>query len=491
METLLERLQATAADHPPSLPLRLLVVADCGRSLSGPVEADVSNVEALMAALQPAVSISVENRLLEGGPKVPVELQIRRLADFHPESLVSKVEILAQAARSGHDSTGEQLDEILHHPEFQRLEACWRGLERLFRTVPEGRGVLLEVLPATRKNLAERFHQLVYEPEYSGAAEIPLSSVYFDFRFSHEPVDLPLLESLADDCAALQTPMIGAVLPAFFQLRNLAHLPNLPDLAGKFQLPAYAGWRRFQTSPSARWVCLTANRYLSREPYALSTESASTLNYREKADAAHPEMYLWGEAGWLVLANLVRSFAKYRHCVVIDGMDPETAQAGLPVRPFPKKANVTVPSPTEILIDDDKAWEIVRGGVTMLVGISDGAVATFPFICNVYRLRPGVMTTESALSYQLFAGHLSHFLMNLYGEIPVGGDAEALVAFVKEKLREFMIPLGGEQSEESVQATLAEIAGDSPQRVLNLTLKPILKIQGKDVDFTLQLALRE
>jgi hypothetical protein len=73
------------------------------------------------------------------------------------------------------------------------------------------------------------------------------------------------------------------------------------------------------------------------------------------------------------------------------------AGAAFVVRPFPKKANVEVPSPTEILIDDDKAWEIVRGGVTMLVGMSDGAVATFPLVANVYRLRPGTITTESAL----------------------------------------------------------------------------------------------
>jgi predicted component of type VI protein secretion system len=190
-----------------------------------------------------------------------------------------------------------------------------------------------------------------------------------------------------------------------------------------------------------------------------------------------------------VLCNLARSFEKYRHCIVIDGMSPDAAHSNLPVRPFPKKANVMVPSPTEILIDDMKAWEIVRGGITMLVGISDGAAATFPLIANAYRLHPGVLTTESALSYQMIAGHLSHYLMSIYAQIPFDQGSQAIDAFLKEKLHGFLIPFAGEKPEETVTIEAVEVAGVAPKRMLNLTLKPLLKLQGKDVDFTVQLAL--
>jgi hypothetical protein len=86
---------------------------------------------------------------------------------------------------------------------------------------------------------------------------------------------------------------------------------------------------------------------------------------------------------------------------------------------------------------------------------------------------------------------LSHFLMNLYGSMPGDAGAEAVVAFVREKLGEFLIPLGGDEPGETVQVALAETAEKSPRRVLNIALKPILKIHGKDVDFALQLALPE
>ncbi len=490
MESLLDKLEAKAAGYPPSLQLKLLVVSDCaGGDAQQPLKAAASGASGLLETLKPRLHLEVENRLQKGGPKIPLELNFRRLEDFHPESLAAANETLSGAARDGNPLLGDQLDEILHHPAFQATEACWLGLQRLCGIVSGMEAVHLELLPASRKNLKEIFHQRIFEPEYRGGEDIPLSAVFFNYRFSHEPADLSLLEAVADDCAQLQVPMIAAASPAFFQLKNLAHLPNLPDAAAKFQQPAYAKWRQFQTNPVSRWVCLTANRYLAREPYALETKSGAALDYQEKADAAHPERYLWADAGWLALCNLARSFAKYRHCVVIDGMSPDSAHFNLPVRPYPKKANVSVPSPTEILIDDNKAWEIVRGGITMLVGISDGAVASFPLLANVYRLRPGVLTTESALSYQLVAGHLSHYLLNLYPEIPAGGSPEAIRSFFREKLHEFLIPFTGEKPEETVQASISEGEGEPGRRVLNLTIKPLLKLQGKDVDYTIQLAL--
>ncbi len=489
MAVLLDELQAKAAGYPPSLPLKLLVISDCADAAVSPLQVTEAGAAGLLESLRPRLRLAVENKLQKDASKITVDLDIRRFEDFGPESLISRIAVLTDAARDGNPQLGDQLDAILHHPEFQRMEASWLGLQRLCKIIEGNKGIRLEVLPANRKNLQESFHAKVFEPEYRGSAGIPLSAVYFDFRFSHEAMDLPLLESLAADCASLQTPMVAAVSPSFFQLKNIAHLPNIPDIPGKFQLPAYANWKRFQAGPDARWVCLTANRFLAREPYALSKESGSSLDYSEKADAAHPESYLWAEAGWLVFCNLARSFAKFRHCVVIDGMNPETAHFNLPVRPFPKKANVMVPSPTEILIDDEKSWQIIRGGITMLVGISDGAVATFPLLANVYRARPGVLTTESALSYQMIAGHISHYLMSIFGEIPSDGGPDAIDAFLKEKLGGFFIPFTGEKPGETVLTEIVEAKEASGRRLLKLTLKPLLKLQGKDIDFTIQLVL--
>jgi type VI secretion system protein ImpC len=490
MDSTLEGFAARAAEQPPSLPLRLLVVADClAGTASPPVGVDSTGVQGLLERLRPRLGVAVPNRLGTPAPKLTAELELGRLEDFSPEALLARIPALAGAAAANHPAVGDQLDEILHAPSFQRLEACWRGLDRLCREAASLRGVSLELLPASRRELKEAFHRHVFEPEIEGTSPIPLSAVYFDFQFSHEPADLALLEPLAEQCEALQVPMVAAVSPAFFQLKNLIHLARLPDIAARLQQPAYTAWRRFQTSSKSRWVSLTANRYLARERYEVRREQGAPVDYSEKADAAHPERYTWAEAGWLVFCNLARSFSRFRHCTIIDGMAAETLHRDLPVRPFPKKANVEVPSPTEILIDDDKAWEIVRGGVTMLVGISDGAVASFPLVANVYRLRPGTITTESALSYQLFASHLAHFLAVIYSELPAGGAPEAVASFLRDRLAAFLVPFDRETPEATVGVEFAEVAGDPPQRTVKISLKPSLKMQSKDVDFTFHLSL--
>ena len=61
--------------------------------------------------------------------------------------------------------------------------------------------------------------------------------------------------------------------------------------------------------------------------------------------------------------------------------------------------------------------------------------------------------------------------------------------FLRDTLNAFLRPLLREKPEETVQVECAETAGDPPQRVVKLSLQPSLKMQGKDIDFTLQIAL--
>lgn len=78
MESILEKLQALAANHPPSLPLKLLVVADCcGRAADGPVRA-ASGAEGLIRELKPLLKFAADNKLEKGGAKIPLELEIRQ-----------------------------------------------------------------------------------------------------------------------------------------------------------------------------------------------------------------------------------------------------------------------------------------------------------------------------------------------------------------------------------------------------------------------------
>ena len=147
MDTMLENLAAKAKNHPPALPLKLLVVADCGcaDAAETPIKVE-GGVSALMEVLGPGIKVTVENKLQKSAPKITLDLAFRSIADFRPDSLVSKVELMSEAARAGNPGVGDQLDGILHHPEYQKIEACWLGLERLRSCIDDGAAVQLQTI---------------------------------------------------------------------------------------------------------------------------------------------------------------------------------------------------------------------------------------------------------------------------------------------------------------------------------------------------------
>jgi len=70
-----------------------------------------------------------------------------------------------------------QLNEVMHHPEFQKLEGTWRGLDYLVKQSETGERLRIKVLNVTKKELAKdlekavefdqsRLFKIVYEHEY-------------------------------------------------------------------------------------------------------------------------------------------------------------------------------------------------------------------------------------------------------------------------------------------------------------------------------------
>jgi hypothetical protein len=65
MESLLDKLEARAAEYPPSLQLKLLVVADCAGAdaQQAPLKVTPSGASGLLESLKPRLQLTVENRL--------------------------------------------------------------------------------------------------------------------------------------------------------------------------------------------------------------------------------------------------------------------------------------------------------------------------------------------------------------------------------------------------------------------------------------------
>lgn len=421
-----------------------------------------------LASVQPRLEIPVGS----GGAARKVELEPRSLADLEPPAL-------APLLAAGGEPSAAELDSLLQHRLFQRLESAARGLEMLLQHT--GGEIEVSLLTVSRKELVERFRETVYKPEMAADVNAPLGLILLDFDFTHAAQDLAALHELGGMALELQAPVVASTSPAFFDLRHLAHALALPDLASRFVDPAHVNWRVFQASEVARWVSLTVNRYLQRAPYDLQEPA-----YRETAQDARPETFLWGRGAWLVGAAAARSIRTHGHALDLSGRGGQFEN--LPLRLYPAKANESVPLSTEVPMPEEKAMEFSRAAFTPVVGRMHSNIAVLPIVVTCFRLSPGRLTVEGTLAYQLMAGRLAQFCSAMLSQLP-SGDENSVKQFLTESLTGFLGSLAGEEPQKAVEVAIDPAEEQKPSTA-TVRVRPAVPLEGKQIDFTFVLPLR-
>src|SRR5258708_5878652 len=91
-----------------------------------------------------------------------------------------------------------QIDEIMHHPAFQKMESAWRGLKFLIDRVDFRENTKVELLNCSKEDLLADFedspevpksglYKLVYSAEYGQFGGRPLGALRFDLAFRSRP----------------------------------------------------------------------------------------------------------------------------------------------------------------------------------------------------------------------------------------------------------------------------------------------------------------
>ncbi len=152
-----------------------------------------------------------------------------------------------------------QLNEILHHPSFQKLEASWRGLKYMLDQSETNDHLKIKVLNVSKKELlrdlqrAPEFDQSalfkkVYEEEFGIFGGAPFASLIGDYEFGKGPEDIELLEKISQVAAAAHAPFLSATAPEFFNLESFTSLDAPRDLGKVFDTTEYAKWKSFRQS---------------------------------------------------------------------------------------------------------------------------------------------------------------------------------------------------------------------------------------------------
>src|SRR5436305_4372096 len=152
-----------------------------------------------------------------------------------------------------------QLDEILHHPDYQKLEGTWRGLHYLVHQSETGETLQIRVLNVSKRELfkdldkAVEFDQSVlfkkaYEEEYGTLGGHPYGMLVGDYTFDNTPEDVAMLTKISNVASAAHAPFIAAPAPTMFNMDSYSELSGPRDLAKIFQSVDYAAGKSFRES---------------------------------------------------------------------------------------------------------------------------------------------------------------------------------------------------------------------------------------------------
>jgi type VI secretion system protein ImpC len=282
-----------------------------------------------------------------------------------------------------------QLNEVMHHADFQKLEGTWRGMHYLVQQSETGEALKLRVMNVSKRDLfkdlerAVEFDQSalfkkVYEEEYGQLGGEPYGMLVGDYEFSRHPEDISLLKMVSNVAAAAHAPFVSAAAPKLFNFDRFTELTAPRDLAKIFMSVEYASWKSFRESEDSRYVALTLPHVLGRLPYGENFKKVDAFNFEEFVDGKDHDKYLWMNAAWPYAARITDAMAKYGWMARTRGVEGGGKVEGLPVHTFPTDdGDVAMKCPTEIAISDRREFELSNLGFLPLLHSKNRDFAVF------------------------------------------------------------------------------------------------------------------
>ncbi len=369
-----------------------------------------------------------------------------------------------------------QLNQAMHHEEFQKLEASWRGLHHLVSRSETGPTLKLRVLNISKDELSKDLEKAVefdqsslfkkvYEEEYGTFGGTPYGLLVGDYEFGRHPQDIQLLEKISNVASAAHAPFIAAASGRMFGLENFTRLPDPRDLANIFETTEMTKWRSFRSSEDSRYVGLCMPHVLLRLPYGEATKPVEGLRFEEDVDGTDHGKYLWGNAAWVLAERITAAFAKHGWCAAVRGVEGGGKVEGLPTHTFrTDDGEVALKCPTEVAITDRREKELAELGFIPLVHCKTTDYAAF-FGAQTAN-KPRLYDTNDAnanarlsavLTYMMAASRFAHYLkVMVRDKVGSFSTASQLSSYLNRWLSNYILLMDEATQEDKARLPLRE-----------------------------------
>ena len=196
-----------------------------------------------------------------------------------------------------------EMRRVLHHPDFQALEANWRGVERLAQELELGETMELLLLDTTRDELAQDLsasaanlaqsglHHHLCGPQTEPPDGQRWSLLLSDLSFGADFAELQLLAGLGAMAGRAGAPLLAAARPSLLGCPSAVHLAE-PKTWKPLDPEVAEFWRVLRQSPLGPWIGLALPRILARQPYGPGSDPINAFAFDELAPRDHAA-YLW------------------------------------------------------------------------------------------------------------------------------------------------------------------------------------------------------
>lgn len=324
---------------------------------------------------------------IEEGVRTLAEQALAETALISDDSVKTIESMIAEIDRR----LSEQVNQIIHHDDFQKLEGTWRGLNYLVSNSETDETLKIRALNVSKKEVGKSLRKFkganwdqsplfkkMYEDEFGTPGGEPLGCIIGDYYFDHSPPDVEVLQGMAQVAAAAHAPFIAASNPTLLNMESWQELSNPRDLSKIFSTAEYAPWRSLRESEDAKYIGLAMPRFLSRLPYGANTSPVEEFDFEEDAEGADHSKYTWANAAYAMGANITRAFKLYGWCSQIRGVESGGMVESLPCHTFPTDdGGVAMKCPTEIAITDRREAELAKNGMMPLSHFKNTDYAVF------------------------------------------------------------------------------------------------------------------
>lgn len=284
----------------------------------------------------------------------------------------------------------QQMNAILHHPEFQELESAWRGLDYLVSGSETGQDLKIRVMNISRTELSNMFKQYrgtawdqsplfkkVYEQEFGQLGGEPYGAFVCDMQFDHSSKDLTIMKGLARLGAAAHAPVIAAADSGILNMDDWTEINDPRDLANRFNTTEHQAWNSFRQSDDSKYLVLTMPRVLGRQTYSVRDNPIEEFEFEEVTNGEH-DKHLWINSAYSLGVRINAAFREYGWCTRIRGVESGGTVTDLPMATFATdEGGIDQKCPTEVAIPDRREAELSDLGLMPLIHRKGTTDATF------------------------------------------------------------------------------------------------------------------